>query len=207
MRFANRTEAGRRLARRLTDLDPREAVVLGLSHGGVPVAAAIAAALTMPLDVLVARRLVAPHDPRRTIGAIAEHGACVTDEVAVHGAGVGPDQLSELERAVGLEVERDSQAFHRRRPVVRLNDRIAVLADDGAVTGLTACAAIRAARMLGPDRVVLAVPVAPAAVLSFLGEEADQVVAIDAAPQVPAIHCWYADFAPATDEDVVAALD
>jgi len=55
--FADRTEAGRRLADRLAQLRDQDVVVLGLPRGGGPVAAEVARRLGAPLDVLVVRKL------------------------------------------------------------------------------------------------------------------------------------------------------
>jgi Phosphoribosyl transferase domain len=57
MFFADRVDAGRRLATRLQHLRPEPVVVLDLPRGGVPVASEVARALGAPLDVIVVRKL------------------------------------------------------------------------------------------------------------------------------------------------------
>jgi putative phosphoribosyl transferase len=207
MRFEDRTDAGRRLARRLAHLDHGgDAVVVGLARGGVPIAAAIAEVLSLRLDIVVARRLTAPFQPAQTVGAMAERGICVTDEAALRGACLGPEELAEIERVIGQEVEQDARYLRENRSVLPLAGRTVIVADDGAVTGMTATAAIRAVRALRPYRVVLAVAVAPASVLGALDDEADEVVAIEAPTRLPALSDWYGRFAPVTDDEVFAAL-
>ena len=62
--FFNRTEAGRFLAEKLTTYaNRRDVLVLALPRGGVPVAAEVANALNVPLDVFVVRKLGLPHHP------------------------------------------------------------------------------------------------------------------------------------------------
>jgi predicted phosphoribosyltransferase len=60
MRFADRVDAGRHLARALTSYASRNVVVVGLPRGGVPVAFEVARALGAPLDVIVVRKLAVP---------------------------------------------------------------------------------------------------------------------------------------------------
>jgi putative phosphoribosyl transferase len=74
-RFADRTDAGRRLASALAERRPGgQVVVLALPRGGVPVAAEVAAGLDAPLDVLVVRKLGVPWHPELAMGAIASGG-------------------------------------------------------------------------------------------------------------------------------------
>ena len=62
--FADRTDAGRAVARMLTGVDPAGApIVLALPRGGVPVAFEIAHALGAPLDVFLVRKLGQPGRP------------------------------------------------------------------------------------------------------------------------------------------------
>ncbi len=80
MVFANRADAGRRLAARLLDLRDKRVVVLGLPRGGVPVAFEVARALGAPLDVIVVRKLGVPFQPELGMGAIGEDGVRVINE-------------------------------------------------------------------------------------------------------------------------------
>ena len=72
--FADRADAGRRLARELESVRGPDSVVLGLPRGGVPVAFEVAEALDAPLDVIVVRKLGVPFQPELAMGAIGEGG-------------------------------------------------------------------------------------------------------------------------------------
>jgi putative phosphoribosyl transferase len=82
-RFADRAEAGRRLATLLTGLRGHDVVVLGIPRGGVPVAAEVARALDAPLDVVLVRKLGLPFQTEMAMGAIGEGGARILNEDVV----------------------------------------------------------------------------------------------------------------------------
>src|SRR4029450_2913671 len=72
--FADRRDAGRRLAARLADLTGEDVVVLGLPRGGVPVAAEVARPLGAPLDVLVVGKIGVPGHEELALAAVADDG-------------------------------------------------------------------------------------------------------------------------------------
>jgi putative phosphoribosyl transferase len=78
--------------------------------------------------------------------------------------------------------------------------------DDGVATGATTRAALRATRQRNPQRLILAVPVAPSDGLAELRREADEVVCLEDYPLFGAIGFYYADFRQVSDEDVIAIL-
>ena len=74
-RFEDRVDAGRVLGAAMRDFDvPRDAIVVGLPRGGVPVAAEVARALDLPLDLIVVRKLGLPMQRELAMGAIASGG-------------------------------------------------------------------------------------------------------------------------------------
>lgn len=207
MRYRNRRAAGEALAARLTRYARQpNALVLGLPRGGVPVAAAVAESLALPLDVLVVRKLGAPANPEYALGAIASGGGRFVDERARTLLGVSEARLEAVEREERGELAAREQRFRGGRGALALAGRTAILVDDGLATGSTARAAIRGARALGADRVVLAVPVGDAAVCDALRAEADEVVCPSTPASLMAVGMWYDDFRQVTDDEVLALL-
>jgi putative phosphoribosyl transferase len=204
--FADRTEAGRLLAERLEQLRGQDAVVLGLPRGGVPVAFEVAAALDLPLDVIVVRKLGVPFQPELAMGAIGEGGFRVVDPDLIRRARITPQELDEVERRERKVLDTRVARFRRGRERVALAGRIAVVVDDGVATGSTARVACEVARHLGAAEVLLAVPVAPVeTVRSKAG--ADEVVCVSTPQPFLAVGHHYLDFSPTSDDDVVVLLD
>jgi putative phosphoribosyl transferase len=206
MRFRNRSDAGRRLASRLEHLRGKDAVILGLPRGGVPVAAEVARALAVPLDIILVRKLGVPAQPELGMGAIGESDARVINPDVVRYARVSEAQMAEVERRERAELQRRAQRFRGGVPHEPLTGRIAVIVDDGIATGSTARAACQVARAMGAARVLLAVPVAPPGAGVGMRDDADEVICLQMPERFFAIGEWYEDFAQTSDEEVVALL-
>ncbi len=203
--FEDRVDAGRKLAARLAYLRGEPVVVLGLPRGGVPVAAEVAKALEVPLDVVIVRKLGVPFQPEYGMGAIAEEGARVLNQRVIDHVSVTPDQLAAVERAERVKLEARVARLREMRSPIDLHGRTALVIDDGLATGATARAACVAARLRGAERVVLAAPVAPPSVREEI-TEADDVVCLAWPDAFMAVGQFYDDFSQTSDDDVLALL-
>ncbi|GHF34508.1 hypothetical protein GCM10018790_10280 [Kitasatospora xanthocidica] len=204
--FADRTDAGRRLAALLGHLGGPDTVVVALPRGGVPVAAEVAQALDAPLDICVIRKLGVPYQPELGMGAIGEDGVRVLNEQVIRLASVSDAQLAGVERRERTELERRARRYRGDRPPADVRGRTVVVVDDGIATGSTARAACRIVRERGAARVVLAVPVAPPDWTDRLAEVADELVCVDTPSPFFAIGEFYADFSQTGDEEVLRLL-
>jgi putative phosphoribosyl transferase len=205
--FKDRRDAGRKLAGRLVRYRDGPTVVFALPRGGVPVGYEISRALGAPLDVLVSRKLGAPGQPEFGIGAVAPGGVRVLNEYAVRQLGIPEDYLESVTALEIAEVERRLRYFRGGRPEPDVEGRTAILVDDGLATGVTARAAVEALRRRRPARIVLAAPVCAAQTAELFGPEVDELVCLEAPPDLGAIGFWYRDFEQTPDEEVVELLE
>ena len=194
MRFRDRRDAGVRLADAVAGLDLASPVVLAMPRGGVPVAAPVAARLAAALDVVVACKIGARGPPELGIGAVAEHDVVVW---------IGSSDIDGMVHA-RREVERRVAAYRRGRPPPAIDGRSVVIVDDGLATGVSAEAALRWARLHGPDRLVLAVPVGAEDTVRRLTAPglADEVVCLLRPAGFGAVGAWYDDFRQTGDDEV-----
>lgn len=206
MRFADRHDAGRRLADRLEQLELTDPVILALPRGGVPVAFEVAERLQAPLEVVVARKLGAPFQPELGIGAVAEDGEPIFDELLVRRLGLSDQALDELVVRERAELERRIEHYRQGRALPDLTGRDVVVVDDGLATGVTARAALRALRPHHPGMLLLAVPVGAPASVEQLDVDADEVICLHAPPSFTAVGQWYRDFEQTDDATVVDLL-
>lgn len=180
--------------------------VLALPRGGVPVGAVVARALGAPLDVVVARKIGATAAPEFGIGAVAEGG------IRVLNPQIGsrlPELAGDLDALTARQQAAVSEAVERYRggaPLPSLEERTAVVVDDGLATGVTAEAAVLAVATLRPMRTVLAAPVCAADTADRLARLVDDLVCVERATDLRAVGLWYEDFAQTSDEEVLALL-
>lgn len=206
--FEDRSEAGRALADALAGWrGAPDTIVLGLPRGGVPVAYEIAAALGLPLDVLLVRKLGLPWQPELAMGAIASGGALVVNDEVVRYLPPDSDALESVRKLEQHELERRERAFRGDRPPLDLHGRTGILVDDGLATGATMEAAVRALRNLGAKRVIVAVPVASVEARDRIAGLADEVVCLSAPAWFTAVGQWYRDFGQTEDAEVSELLE
>jgi putative phosphoribosyl transferase len=203
--FADRAEAGRRLAERLREMRLDNPVVLALPRGGVPIGYEIAQALKAPLDVLLVRKIGAPGHEEFALGAAVE----AEPLIVVLNEGV-PERFmqhvrEEAERQAE-EIERRRQAYRGGRPLVDVAGRTAIVVDDGIATGATFRAALEVMKQMDAAKVVAAMPVAPAESLPAIEELADEVVCLATPEPFYAVGLHYGDFSQTTDAEVLDLL-
>lgn len=204
--FANRAAAGRELAGLLQQYSERpDVLVLGLPRGGVPVAFEIAEALHVALDVMVVRKLGAPGQPELAIGAIASGGVTVINE-SVLAWFRDPSAIKRAEATERVELERREKVYRGARPPLTAKDRVVILVDDGAATGASMLAAVRAARRLDAKKVIVALPVASIDAHRMLAKEADEVICVSTPRAFYAVGQWYEEFSQTSDAEVTELL-
>ena len=206
--FPDRNEAGRRLAERLLHLKDKRPVVLALPRGGVPVGYEVAKALGAPLDLVFVRKIGAPFQPELALGAVADGGHPITvlNEQLVGRLEISETFLEEETKRKLAEIDRRREVYKAGRPRLNVKGCTAIVVDDGIATGATVRAALQSVRKGAPDRLVLAVPVAPPETIEALESEADEVICLEAPVLFFAIGQFYRNFEQLSDQEVVEWL-
>lgn len=208
MSFRNRDEAGHRLADALKAYRGKNVVVLALPRGGVPVAVPVAAALGVPLELLIVRKIGLPWHPELAMGAVV-YGVppvVVRNEDVIERAAVSPEQFAQVLGRETAEAKRRFDLYEGGRAQPAVEDRTAIIVDDGIATGASMRAAVSAVRQRHPASIIVATPVAATSTLDLLRAEADDVVCLEPHPDLGAIGYYYEDFGQVGDAAVIRAL-
>ncbi len=205
--FRDRREAGRVLAGLLGAYRGKEnVIVLGLPRGGIPVAWEVAAALGVPLDAFVVRKLGAPGHEEFAVGALASGGRVVVNDDVLRALRVTPQQLRDVAEREGRELIRREAAYRTGRPPLDLAGKMVILVDDGLATGASMLAAVQALREMEPAELVIAVPAAPKSTMREFASIVDDVVCASMPTPFLAVGESFGDFCQVSDEEVQELL-
>ena len=157
--FADRIEAGEKLAAKLLTYQNEGPLVIALPRGGVAVGSPIASTLHAPLEVVIVRKLGAPQNLELGIGAIAEDGVEYLDTDMLDYFQVSQGTLHLIQEREIAEMERRKRLYRKGKPLPLLTNRTVILVDDGLATGVSAYAAILSLKKHHPKKILFAVPV------------------------------------------------
>jgi len=167
----------------------------------------VARSLKIPLDLVIPRKIGAPHNPEAAVGAVAQDGTTIFNHQALSVLGIREEDLQEVVEEQIKEIRRRMKMYRGREDYPSYDNRQVIVVDDGIATGYTVLAALRSVKnMFKLKELVLAVPVAPSDTLEILKTEVDRVVCLLTPPDFYAVGQFYVDFSQTTDEEVISLL-
>jgi len=201
--YVDRYDAGRQLAQAMLSRRSQwSGTVLALPRGGVPVGFEIAHRLSLPLDLLLVRKLGLPAQPELAIGAIAEGDVLVLNDDLVRRLHVASSTIERIADEEKQELKRRSISYRGTRNLPDLRGETVILADDGCATGANMCAAIQAAGRAGAAWIIVAIPVASPEAYKLVEGLADEVICLMIPSSFGAVGQYYKNFTQIEDESV-----
>lgn len=200
--FTDRRAAGRRLGRKLARLQLDDPLVLGLARGGMPVAFEVAQALDAPLDVFVVRKLGVPRHEELAMGAIASGGVRALNTDVIESLHIPPLVVEAIAVTEADELTRRERRYRADRPFPDVRGRTVVAVDDGAATGASMLAAVRALRQLGAQTIVAAAPVVSRQARDVILDVADACEHLVLPEPFYSVGTHYEQFGQTADDEV-----
>lgn len=203
--FRDRDEAAGLLVGKLQAYKGKNPLILAIPRGAVPMARIIASELEGELDVVLVRKLRAPHQAELAIGSVDESGwTYLADYAELYG---GNHDYIESEKRIQLGTLRKRRAQYTPiRPPIDPRGRIVIVVDDGLATGATMISALHGLRVRNPARLVCAVPVSPSDTLEKVTKLADEVVCLETPEFFQAVGQFYRHFGQIEDDEVIRIL-
>ena len=177
--FNNRFHAGELLAEQLKEYKgKKEAIVLAVPAGGVPVALQVSKRLNIPLDLAVTRKLHIPWNREAGFGAISWDGIIVLNESLVTSLGLTKEEIAhcvEEERAV---IHKRLKEFREDKPFPDLKGKVVIIVDDGLASGFSMLVTVKTIKRKA-EEVVVAVPTAPMSAIEFIKPHVDKIFCLN----------------------------
>ncbi|MGZ4034179.1 MAG: phosphoribosyltransferase [Bacteroidia bacterium] len=201
--FKDRYEAAMLLAKKLEKYKNKEGIILAVPRGGVPIGYVIAKELGFPLEIVLSKKIGHPRNPEYAIGSVTLHGAVVSDNVM----DVSIDYIQKEADRILLNLKEKFKLYMGNRRPADLKNKTVIIVDDGIATGNTILATIDSIKKSNPDKIVVAVPVAPPATVRKLANVVDEVICLLTPTNFMGVGEFYSNFSEVSDEEAIQFLE
>lgn len=205
--FEDRLSAGELLAEKLKAHTGKDAIVLAIPAGGIPVGYVVAKKLSIPFDVAVVRKIHIPWNPEAGFGAVTWDGITIFNAPLLRQLMLSKEEVERCVVGEKREILKRLKMFRGDRGFPALKGKRAVIVDDGLASGYTMLAAVRSIRSRAPREIVVAVPTSSMGAIELLSPEVDRIICLNIRDEFPyavadAYQLWY----DLSDEEVMSFL-
>lgn len=203
--FKDRVYAGKQLAKTLEKYKNKDGVIFGLPRGGVVVAFEVAQSLNMLLDLIVVRKISHPYSREYAYGAVAEDGHTLynKDELPF----IDVSWFHKEREKEQKEAKRRRETYLSGRRPISVEGKIAIVVDDGIATGLTMKMAVKELKHQNPQKIIIAVPVAPKDIADEMRKDVDEFIALtEPKDYLGSVGAYYQEFLIVEDKTVIQLM-
>ncbi|MCF6149794.1 MAG: phosphoribosyltransferase [Candidatus Kuenenia sp.] len=205
--FKDRSEAGKLLSQRLGGYKDTDAIVLGIPSGGVPVAAKIAKALALPLDVLIVRKVQIPYNTEAGFGSVSPDNNVLLNESLLNTLNLSAEEVNQQIQRTREIIKKRNDLFRKGLPFPTVKNKVAIIVDDGLASGYTMLSAIAFIKRLEPQKIVVAVPTGLKKTVDLVLSQADELVCLNVRSGfIFAVADAYENWYDLEDDEVISLL-
>ncbi len=177
--FKDRQDAGRLIALKLKAYRHPDTFILAIPSGGVPVAYEISRVLSLPMDLLIVRKIQIPYNPEAGFGAISPDGNVIFNQGLLNRLDLTEEEINQQKTKALESIKSRNRLFRNERPYPSLRNRTVLIVDDGLASGYTMLAAIRFVKKERPKEIIVAVPTASEKTTGIILPEIDELVCLN----------------------------
>jgi len=201
MEFENRYDAAAMLAGRLEKYRNEPGVIFAVPRGGVPIGYYLARNFNFPLELLLTKKIGHPMNSELAIGAVS-----LESEVVDPRHDVPRNYIDREVKKIRKTLRERYNLFMGNRKPVDISGKTVILVDDGIATGNTMIASIELLRQKNPEKIVVAIPVAPPETAMRIKSMVDDFICLYMPDDFIGVGQFYNDFEQVSDEEVVELL-
>lgn len=204
--FNDREEAAHLLALELLKaVKSKDVVVIALPRGAVGMGKIIAELLNSSLDILVLKKMGAPHNDELAIGVLGPNKTIFLNKDIIESLRLTKQEVKEIRTEKENERQRLEKKLRRGKAIL-VKGKTVIVVDDGVATGATVLAAEKYLRQEGAKKIILATPVISKDVLSNIKKYFDMVICLKKPRLFYAVGQFYRNFSQVTDQEVIDLL-
>jgi putative phosphoribosyl transferase len=203
--FINREEAGKLLAKELVVYkNKKEAVIVTIPRGGVPIGYIIAKQLKLPLEIVLSKKIGHPLHKEFAIGAVTLNDIILSDAATT----VSSEYIESETTQIRTVLKQRQHAYYENKTALNLKDKIVILVDDGVATGNTLISSIKLIEKQKPSQIIVGLPVGPASVIKKIKElpYVTKTICLLTPYYFQSVGAFYEDFNPVDDKEVIRLL-
>lgn len=205
MIFKDRLEAGELLAQKLEHYKGKDAMVLAIPRGGVPLGYVVAKQLNLPLELVLSKKIVHPSHKEFAIGAVTFKSQILSDAASE----VSSSYIDEETEKIRALLNKHYQDYYGDKTPPELENRVLLVVDDGIATGNTIISAVEMLHKEKPEKIVVAIPVSSRSALQKLESAAfiDEVICLSVPNIFRAVGQFYENFEQVEETEVKILLN
>ncbi len=205
--FKDRKAAGALLAQRLPGYKYIDGLVFAIPSGGVPVAAEIAKALTLPIDLIIVRKVQITYNHEAGFGAVSPDNNVLLNENLLSMLNLSEKEVEQQIQITREIIKKRNELFRKGLPFPSIKGRVAIIVDDGLASGYTMLSAIDYVKRHEPQKIVVAVPTGSKGTSEIILHEVDELVCLNMRSGYTfAVANAYENWYDLADDEVISIL-
>jgi len=207
MMFLNRIDAGEKLTDSLEKFKDEDVIILAVPRGGLQIAYDTVKRFGFKWDLIIPRKIGAPHNKEVAIGAVSVDGSYFINNHYVEMLGISQDYIEKEVSEQINEIKRRMKEYRGKDTFPEVKDKTVIIMDDGIATGFTIHAVIKGVKEQGAKKIILAIPVGPRETIEEFKKLVDEVICLYIPEKFYAVGSYYVNFEQVTDEEVFKIMN